>query len=238
MTDMLTLFDIDGTILRTFGLGIRAMGAAGRGLFGESFDESGVRFAGRLDPLIINDLLEANSIDASPEAHASFRGAYRAQLESMLLGEPAELCPGVNELVDALERHPSMTLGLLTGNFPETGEIKLRSGGMDPNRFPVRVWGEDSPHHPPSRDHLPHVGFARYLEYHEKGVDPADVVIIGDTPEDVRCATSTGCRCVGVGTGRYSIDELRDAGAGLAVGDLSDTERVAGWITGRSVKSS
>jgi len=234
---MLTLFDIDGTILRTFGLGIRAMGEAGRGLFGESFDESRVRFAGRLDPLIINDLLEANGVETTPCTLARFRDAYREQLEAMLLGEPAELCPGVNELVDALERRSPMTLGLLTGNFPETGEIKLRSGGMDPNRFPVRVWGEDSPHHPPTRDHLPHVGFARYLEYHQREIDPADVVIIGDTPEDVRCATSTGCRCIAVGTGRYSIDELLDAGADLAVGDLSDTETIVGWITGRSVKS-
>ena len=234
---MLTLFDIDGTILRTFGLGIRAMGAAGRGLYGESFDESAVQFAGRLDPLIITDLLEANAVDASAGALASFRDAYREQLESMLLGEPAKLCPGVHELVDALDRHGAMTLGLLTGNFPETGELKLRSGGIDPNRFPVRVWGEDSPHDPPSRDHLPHVGFARYLEYHERDVDPADVVIIGDTPEDVRCATATGCRCVAVGTGRYSVDELMDAGADIAVEDLSDTRSVAGWITREALKS-
>lgn len=233
---MLTLFDIDGTILRTFGLGIRAMGEAGRALHGPSFDESAVSFAGRLDPLIIADLLDANGVEVTFDRVKAFRDGYREQLESMLMDEPAELCPGVAPLIDALEAHEAMTLGLLTGNFPETGEIKLRSGGVEPNRFTVRVWGEDSPHNPPHRDHLPHVGFARYLEHHRRDVEPAHVVIIGDTPDDIRCATSSGCRSIGVATGRFSTDELLAVGADLAMEDLSDTETVAEWITSPQVK--
>lgn len=228
---MLILFDIDGTILRTFGLGVRAMGHAGRSLHGEHFREDAVDYAGRLDPLIIGDLLDKHDLERTPDSVSAFRGAYREQLERMLADEPAKLCPGVTELVDALEAHDAVTLGLLTGNFPETGELKLRSGGLDPARFTLRVWGEDSPHDPPSRDHLPPVGIARYLEMHGREIDPKHVVIIGDTPADIACARASGCRSIGVGTGKYSPEELTGVGADLAVEDLSPTRMIAEWIT-------
>lgn len=236
---MLVLFDIDGTILRTFGLGVRAMGQAGRELHGEHFDELLVEYAGRLDPLIINDLLVAHELDVNDDATHTFRLTYRKHLELILEDTPAELCPGVNELIDALERTEGVTLGLLTGNYPETGAVKLRSGGIDPERFIIQVWGEDSPHDPPARTHLPPVGIERYLESRQREIDPQDVVIIGDTPEDIACAASSGCRCIAVATGKFSTVELSAAGADLAVGDLSDTDAIVGWImrSERAMKS-
>jgi phosphoglycolate phosphatase-like HAD superfamily hydrolase len=56
------------------------------------------------------------------------------------------------------------------------------------------------------------------------------VTIIGDTPLDVDCAKAHGCRAIGVATGPYSVDQLRDAGADLAVADLSDTAMLLQWI--------
>jgi len=234
---MLALFDIDGTILRTFGLGVRAMGDAGRELFGKHFDELRVEYAGRLDPLIIQDLLVAHELETHPEMVDEFRAMYRKHLGIVLDATPAELCPGVAEIIDALEGIEEVTLGLLTGNYPETGEMKLRSGGIDPERFPVRVWASDSPHDPPARTHLPPVGIARYIELHKREIDPQDVVIIGDTPADIDCAKASGCRCIAVGTGKYTPDELMDAGADLAVQDLSDTQHIAEWITRAGVES-
>ena len=54
---MLILFDIDMTLITTGGSGMKAMGDAGRELFGESFATGGIDFAGRLDPLIISEML-------------------------------------------------------------------------------------------------------------------------------------------------------------------------------------
>jgi len=235
---MLTLFDIDGTILRTFGQGVRAMGHAGRELHGEHFDERRVEYAGRLDPLIIADLLAAHELDIHEESVAIFRTTYRKHLEIMLEQEPAEVCPGVGELFEALEQAHGTTLGLLTGNFPETGEIKLRSGGIDPERFAIRVWASDSPHDPPARDHLPPVGIQRYLELHKREIDPQDVIVIGDTPADIDCAKASGCRCIAVGTGKYTPAELTKAGADLAVEDLSETDRLLAWMLRAELKSS
>jgi phosphoglycolate phosphatase-like HAD superfamily hydrolase len=56
------------------------------------------------------------------------------------------------------------------------------------------------------------------------------VTIIGDTPLDVDCAKAHGCRALGVGTGPYAVDVLREVGADLAVADLSETEAMLEWI--------
>ena len=50
MTATLLLFDVDGTLISTSGVGIRAMELAGRDLFGSRFVVDGTEFAGRLDP--------------------------------------------------------------------------------------------------------------------------------------------------------------------------------------------
>ncbi len=232
---MLLLFDIDGTLVTTSGVGIRAMGLAGRSLYGNSFDASIIEYAGRLDPLIILDLLTRHELPTHDSSVSQFHAAYREHLEVLLREHnTARPCPGVLELLDILEADEAMTLGLLTGNFPDTGSIKLRASGIEPDRFPVHVWGMDSPHHPPCRTHLPPIGMARYEQ--REGRPPRETIVIGDTPHDINCAHVNGCRCIAVATGRFSVEELSEAGGDLVVRDLSETHEILDWI--RSVPRS
>ncbi|MBL8744786.1 MAG: haloacid dehalogenase-like hydrolase [Phycisphaerae bacterium] len=228
---MLILFDIDATLLTTSRTGIAAMGEAGRERFGETFDEGRVEYAGRLDPLIIADLLRAHGREATDEAVLDFRQRYRAHL-SRLVSKPgvARACPGVHDLLAALRRSATHTLGLLTGNFPETGSIKLRASGIDPDDFPVQAWGCDSPHSPPAREHLPPIAMRRYVERYGRGIKPSEVTIVGDTPHDIACARAHGCRSLGVATGQFSVDALAASGADRAVPDLTDTEEMVRWL--------
>ncbi|TVQ77331.1 MAG: hypothetical protein EA380_07480, partial [Phycisphaeraceae bacterium] len=198
---MLILFDIDGTLLTTSGVGIHAMGAAGRRLYSADFDEHCVEYAGRLDPLIITDLLIKHDQEPTPEAIERFRHAYGSELEA-LLHTPgiAQPCPGVVELIDTLEQIESLTLGLLTGNYPETGRRKLSACGLDPDRFPIAAWGCDSPHNPGAREHLPPVAIDRFHRTGARRIGPEQVVIIGDTPHDIACGRAHACRTIGVAT--------------------------------------
>lgn len=232
---MLILFDVDATLITTSRAGIIAMGHAGRELYGPGFDESRVDYAGRLDPLIIADLLRAHGREASEAEIEGFRAGYRKHLGLLLQDRSkARPCPGVLELLSALEvASMRPALGLLTGNFPETGAIKLRASGVLPERFSVQVWGCDSPRTPPARDHLPPVAMERYRAAFGRALAPEHVTIIGDTPHDIACARAHGCRSLGVATGQFSVDQLRDAGADLAVPDLSATACIASWLTSR-----
>ncbi|MEM1423345.1 MAG: HAD hydrolase-like protein [Planctomycetota bacterium] len=235
----LVLFDIDGTLLDTLGAGIEAVRLAGVELIGPAFDEHKTTYAGCLDPVIFRDLLKAHGAPHAPDDVARFRERYAAHLPGAIDGH-AGACAGAHDLVDALEREASVTLGLLTGNFPKTGSIKLRACGFEPERFPVRVWSSDAPGPEPKRTDMPPIGIARWRELvggsggEDLGVpdDPRRTVIVGDTPEDVKCARAHGLRCLGVATERYTTADLLASGADRAVETLEQTDDLVAWITG------
>lgn len=229
---MLILFDIDATLITTGGVGVRAMGEAGRELHGPGFDERRCEYAGRLDPLILADLLLANGIQPAPDAIAAMREGYRRHLARLLPAAPARALPGVLPLITALESDGAATLGLLTGNFADTGTMKLSACGIDAARFSIAVWGDESPHSPASRDHLPPVAIDRFRA--GRGRPPRRTVIIGDTPSDVRCARAGGCECLAVATGSFPAKALTEAGATRVVHDLSDTDAVLEFLVGRT----
>ena len=230
---MLILFDIDATLLTTTRAGIKAMGSAGRELYGPSFDEHAVEYSGRLDPLIIRDLLTVHRLPDDQPAMEAFRAGYRKHLGILLQDRSlARPCPGVMQLLDAIPASQDITLGLLTGNFPETGGMKLRAAGIDPDRFQVAAWGCDSPHSPPARDHLPPVAMDRQAARTGRRPDPRSVVIIGDTPHDVACARAHGLRSLAVATGLFSVEELMASGADRTVATLEDTLDIVSWLVG------
>ncbi|MCI0630036.1 MAG: HAD hydrolase-like protein [Phycisphaerales bacterium] len=224
---MLILFDIDGTLLLTQGAGIAAMADAGRELFGEHFTVDGVEFSGRLDHVIFSDLVRRNRVNGGTAHHDRFRSAYHRHLGDRLTRNPtARLLPGVQELVDRLGQEPTVTLGLLTGNYPETGALKIRAAGMDPRGFTVNAWGCEGG----SRRDLPALAMHRYARRNGGAISPDRVVIIGDTPHDIDCAKAHGCRSLGVATGAFSKEDLHRVGADLAVDDLSKTHDIVSWI--------
>ncbi|HRP62106.1 MAG TPA: HAD family hydrolase [Phycisphaerales bacterium] len=224
---MLILFDIDGTMLVTERAGIHAMRDAGRELFHPDFTVDGVEFSGRLDPVIYRDLAALNAIDDAEARHDEFRAAYGRHLGRLLgAGPVARALPGVAALIDRLRLHENITLGLLTGNYPETGTLKITRAGFDPSAFVVHAWGVDGA----TRRHLPRVAVERYTQLRGVGLPPESVIVIGDTPHDVDCARAHACRSLAVATGLFSVDELLACGADHAVQDLSETEAVLGWL--------
>lgn len=230
---VLILFDIDGTLITTGGVGIRAMVAAGRELFGPDFNADGIVFAGRLDPLILRDMFVQSGVPTKPENFAAIRNRYAMHLGRELAASTAKRSlPGILPLVESLRQDSSVTLGLLTGNFAETGSMKLRACGVEPDHFPIQAWGDESPHDPPARDHLPPIAIERDHRRRGRRLPGHAVTIIGDTPHDVSCAKAHGCRSLAVATGRSTTEDLTKAGADLVMPDLSDTRAVLSWLRG------
>lgn len=227
---MLIFFDIDATLITTGGVGIKAMVEAGRELFGPEFTAEGIQFAGRLDPLILRDMLVRNGREVNSANLDAMRAEYGRRLSRHLAAGTARSLPGVTSLVSNLSGAAGVVLGLLTGNFAETGLMKLTACGIETDRFTLRVWGDDSPHDPPERDHLPGVGLSRYRERFGREIAPQQVVIVGDTPHDIACAKAHGCRSLGVATGSFTLEQLRDSGADRVVPNLSDAAGVKDWL--------
>ncbi len=226
---MLVLFDIDGTILLTRGAGTEAMTEAGRELFGEHFTLEGLDTAGRLDGLIWAEAAAMNGIEDGPTMHDAFREAYGRHFRERIMREAiVHRLEGVKELVEALRSVDDLTCGLLTGNYPETGQMKIEGAGLSIEHFPVQAWGVDGGH----RRELPPVAMSRYEVHHGRPIGAERVVIIGDTPHDVDCARHSGCRSLAVATGKFSERDLADSGADHVVSTLGSTDDLLGWIVG------
>lgn len=227
---MLVLFDIDGTLLHARGAGVRSMEEVGRRLFDPAFSMRGIEFAGRLDPLIWRDAAAANGIEDADGLEASFREAYAdAYAAAVADGRAtATLLPGVAALLEALEA-AEVACGIVTGNYPETGTLKIAGAGLEPSRFTAAAWGSDGRH----RRDLPAVAIDRHAARTGRPLDASQVLVIGDTPHDVDCARHAGCRSLAVGTGpSFTRADLEAAGPDHYLEDLADTARILELILG------
>lgn len=230
---MLILFDIDMTLLETDHIGITLLEEAGRALFTPTFTAEGVSFGGCLDPVIIAQMLTNNGAEPSTQNIAALREHYHRGLKHAADQQPvARALPGAHALVNATRDHPGIeAIGVLTGNYPETGGIKLASAGFDPDHFTINAWGDDSPHPLPLRAHLPPVAIEHFRAHTARPIEPQQVVIIGDTVHDISCARDNNCIALGVATGHATRQELEDQGAHLVVDDLTRTQDLLEWIT-------
>lgn len=225
----LILFDIDGTLLWTDGAGRRAIHQAMLEEMGTAGPIEGYRFDGKTDPQIVRELLK---LAEHPEHDAAHRvGAVCDRYVALLTAELAKstqatkVFPGVRDLLVALEPYEAAgraLVGLLTGNLERGAALKLRSAGIDPARFPVGAFGSDSHRRP----ELPALAAQRAAQRTGRTFSGHDIVIVGDTPDDVACGRPVGARTVAVATGFFDAPALRAAGADYVFEHLGDTQAV------------
>jgi phosphoglycolate phosphatase-like HAD superfamily hydrolase len=215
------LFDIDGTLVLTGGAGMRAMNRACEDLVSGADAMAGVTFAGRTDWSILDDILRNHGHTLDEDLLDELRRRYVTHLveEIQLPGRGVKnVMPGIRELLEALRARDDVRVGLLTGNFVEGARIKLEHFDLW-KYFPWGAFGDDSS----SRNDLVPIAVARAREQGIDDVAPVDVLVVGDTPNDIECALVAGATPVAVATGSYSAEQLRAAGARIVFDDLSDT---------------
>ncbi|MFQ5549979.1 MAG: HAD family hydrolase [Gemmatimonadales bacterium] len=222
----LVLFDIDGTLLWTHGAGRRAIRRALLDELGTTGPIDGFRFDGKTDPQIVHELMDAADHPETGNQRLvdTICDRYADLLAQELHGDSVQVdvLPGVPELLDELEGRSDVLLGLLTGNVERGAALKLRSGGIDPARFKVGAFGSDEA----DRSRLPEIASNRAELFFGRKPAGDDLVILGDTPADVRCGESIGARAIGVATGSYSRADLERAGAFAVVDDFSNAAEV------------
>ncbi|HKW41767.1 MAG TPA: HAD family hydrolase [Gemmatimonadales bacterium] len=225
----LVLFDIDGTLLWTDGAGRRAIQRALLDEAGTAGPIERYRFDGKTDPQIVSELL---ALAHHPRARdeATIQAVCRRYVDHLRteLDRPAQtttLMAGIDALLGALEARQAegkALIGLLTGNVEPGAILKLRSAGLDPARFRVGAYGSDSAR----RAELPHVAAERAAALTGWRFSGADVIVVGDTPDDVACCRPIGARCVAVATGSYDAAALRACGAAYVFETVVDTDAV------------
>lgn len=215
----LLLFDIDGTLLETGGVGRKAVESALSELAGQPISTEGVSFSGKTDPQILREVLTLNDVhpDLLNGRFAEVVDAYRAMLPRLLQAAMVRALPGAAALVERLHAEPAVQLGLLTGNVREMAYLKLDAIGLG-GYFPFGAFGCDHE----DRNALPAVAVERALAHAGRPFEPSDVLVIGDTPRDVECARAYGARVVAVATGRFGRAELAEHAPDALLDSLED----------------
>ena len=225
----LVLWDIDGTLLSS-GRPARVAFSAGLvHVFGTTGDIDGYRFEGKLDPMIVTELMLGAGIPADVVTSRRFEALdrYLENLEEVLGEEPPRLKPGIAALLAAAAKVPGTVNALLTGNVERGARIKLSAAGLW-DIFDFGVWGDEAPR----RVDLGPVALRRAAERTGRSFAPAECVVVGDSRHDVETGLALGARVVAVATGWTTADELRAAGAHDVFDDFSDHERALEVILG------
>lgn len=213
----LVLFDIDGTLVHTGGAGTAAFTRT----FAKHFDlhhgTERMRFAGRTDVSLVREFFRIHSVPETPKNFEMFFEHYVFWLEHILQTNGGETCRGVREFLHGLQLlpHPPV-LGLLTGNIQLGAEIKLRHFGLW-DLFDFGGFADDHE----ERDHIAKAAFERARRVMGKNLQPHEVVVIGDTPFDVRCGKFIGAKTLAVATGGAKFADLKPLGADWTVEDLT-----------------
>lgn len=219
MAMKLVLFDIDGTLLHCGGKTREPLAEALEQVCGTSGSLRTDGFAGKTDDQIVFDALISAGLDEEEIGAAlpQIKSHYLEILEERVDGDGIRLLPGVIETLERLAADASVHLGLLTGNWRTGAHWKLQH--FDLNRqFEVGAFGDGRR----DRIDLPPVALSEVRAHLGFDFPVAAVVIVGDTPNDVRCGRHHGIPVLAVATGYSERGELEESGADWVCDNLID----------------
>jgi phosphoglycolate phosphatase-like HAD superfamily hydrolase len=212
------LFDIDGTLLVTGGAGSVAWQRAFEELYGVEADIAEHTDAGMTDPEIAAIVFrEVIGGEGSPEERSKAIGCYLKHLPAAVAeSDGYRVMPGVEELLDRLIDSGHL-LGLVTGNIEAAAHIKLSRAHL--NRFfSFGGYGSDSA----DRTEVTEAALRRGELVSGGSLQNSSCISVGDTPRDVKAGHGAGIKVVGVATGSYGVDQLKQAEADWAIADVAD----------------
>ncbi len=212
------LFDIDGTLITSGGAGAASWRRAFDDLYGIPADIGEFSDAGMTDPEV--GRLTFNAVIGHDPSPSELGRVMSRRLH--FLHETVEestgyrVLDGVEELLPQLIERGYL-LGLTTGNVEASAHIKLHRARL--NRFfCFGGYGSDSR----DRTELTKRALERAETVFGEAIDRSRCLAIGDTPHDIEAAHGAGISVVGVATGHFSVDQLRDAKADIVLASLAE----------------
>ncbi|WP_245617384.1 HAD family hydrolase [Amycolatopsis taiwanensis] len=227
MTNRLVLWDIDQTLLDLRGSGRAWYAQAFTEVLGVTMSEM-PRFFGRTERAITSEMLVSHGIEPDEETIRKFWAALVSCSEQALptLTEMGIALPGAADALSAVAACDGVVQSLVTGNLREIAWHKLSAFDLHEHvDFDLGGYGDLSAHRPDLVSCAVELAEARHGS-------PEAVIVIGDTPHDVTAALAHDAVAVGVATGSFNAEALREAGAHLVLPDLSDTATVVTAVLG------
>jgi phosphoglycolate phosphatase-like HAD superfamily hydrolase len=212
------LFDIDGTLLDMRGVGRESFVRALEVTFGIKDDLHYISFAGNTDLNVLHGVMARHRLPLTRDDCDRFHRQLPLQLAAAAHQAELILYPGVRELLEALSVEPDVLLGLVTGNVEACAWIKLQQFNLH-NHFVLGAFGDEHA----DRNEIARMALQRVQARMEPGQSMKACFLVGDTPNDINAAHAIGAVSVAVATGKFTVADLKAAGADVVLPDLSNT---------------
>lgn len=202
-------WDIDGTLLTTGFAGTTALKLAVKERFNVDDYTFSFSLPGCTDSAIVKQICLDLKKSCSLSDVASLLILYHRFLPQALEQCHGKLLSNIPETLEYIEQHPDKYMNcLLTGNTVNGAFQKLRHYGID-RYFEGKpaACGELNE----NRSELARIALRR-LQQKDPSVTPDDIIVIGDTVNDIACAHAIDARCIVVTEAGFThIDELKAA---------------------------
>lgn len=192
-------------MLRTAKAGLYAFVEATEELYGGQPDFAQIATAGQTDCHIAAQIISlAAGRPAAEKEIAALLGRYLELLPVHLAARQGFVIPPVREILEYLNDRDDYHCLLLTGNCLVGARAKLEH--YDIARFfdfAASAFGDDCH----SRAEIAALAL-RNAKDRFPLIRPQDIVVIGDTPNDISCGKAIGALTVAVATGAYALADL------------------------------
>jgi HAD superfamily hydrolase (TIGR01509 family) len=203
------IFDIDGTLIDSVDLHARAWQEA-FAHFGKQFDFERVRYQiGKGGDQLLPVFLSEEEIEKFGDELTEYRGELfkREYLPRVVA------FPRVRELFERILRDGKRIALASSAKKEELSEYKRIANIED--LVEEEASSDDAEKSKPHPDI-----FEAALA--ELGVEPSDAIVVGDTPYDAEAARKAGVRTIGVLSGGFPEEDLREAGCVRIYKDAAD----------------
>ena len=224
------LWDIDGTLMQSTRAGAykEYFAPALEKVYGSAGRLVGMQVSGMTDTQIAFEALrdEGFMVERIFAEKERLLDIFKEEMSRVISirDNPYKMFPGVSDILAETDKNPRYLNALLTGNLSVAAEIKLRY---------IKLWKyfENSPNiygeisH--DRRELARDALSRVKKFLGAEIKPQQLIVIGDTPNDIACAQAIGAKVISVATGRnHPREELMEYKPDVLLDDLQDTKKV------------
>lgn len=194
------IWDIDGTLLNTGGVGVAPFQTAIREITGLELDLDRKRFSGLTDFAIAEAMLRAaNYRDTSMTVVERVLIRYVQLLEEALERSPAKPIGNISKVLEQCAQSEKFQNYIGTGNFGAGAVAKLQSAGL------LKFFDSEVIYAAalisPTREQI--------LSNARDGVPNDSIgIVVGDSPHDVSASRNVGLKVICTPTGQHSWEEL------------------------------